>query len=274
MVKLMSSIVCCAIIPICSVFAQEPKDIIFNDVALKNGLLEAVEDNIKIDANEDGEIDTNEISRLTKLKLDNVEDLTILEYTPNLTKVNLNLFNFEDFPIVVSALAQLPNLTDLTIWGNTEDLGPLANLTNLTSLVIASNDISDISALSNLVNLTNLTLMSTKVSEVSALSNLVNLIELDLYSNQISDISPLEELINLVELNLYDNKISDVSALGSLTNLISLNIANNQIKDISELINLPNLMTLNMLDNPIDVADPDNVDAFISVLERNTPSRN
>ena len=91
---------------------------------------------------------------------------------------------------------------------------PLAGLTNLTSLSLRYNDITDISSLSALTNLTSL----------------------NLEDNDITDLSPLAGLTNLTWLNLWDNRIWDISALEDLTNLESLFLGNNLILDLSPLV--------------------------------------
>ncbi|OBQ15375.1 MAG: hypothetical protein AN481_19725, partial [Aphanizomenon flos-aquae LD13] len=64
-------------------------------------------------------------------------------------------------------------------------------LTNLTSLDLRENQISDIKPLSNLTNLTSLDLWENQISDIKPLSNLTNLTSLSLAGNQISDIKPL-----------------------------------------------------------------------------------
>ncbi|MFN7524192.1 MAG: leucine-rich repeat domain-containing protein [Aphanizomenon sp.] len=56
-------------------------------------------------------------------------------------------------------------------------------LTNLTSLDLSENKISDIKPLSNLTNLTSLSLSGNKISDIKPLSNLTNLAYLYLAKN-------------------------------------------------------------------------------------------
>ncbi|MBD1211962.1 MAG: leucine-rich repeat domain-containing protein, partial [Dolichospermum circinale Clear-D4] len=67
-------------------------------------------------------------------------------------------------------------------------------LTNLTSLELGGNKISDIKPLSNLTKLTFLDLGENQISDIKPLSNLTKLTFLDLGENQISDIKPLSNL--------------------------------------------------------------------------------
>ena len=75
------------------------------------------------------------------------------------------------------------------------DLNPLTTLTRLTTLDLASNQISDVTPLAQL-------------SE--------SLEELDLRDNRIRDVTPLASLIYLEELSLRDNPITDTFRLSAL----------------------------------------------------------
>ncbi|MCG8624393.1 MAG: leucine-rich repeat domain-containing protein, partial [Proteobacteria bacterium] len=62
----------------------------------------------------------------------------------------------------------------------------MANLTNLTELILDTNSISDISPLANLTNLTSLNLGFNSISDISPLANLTNLTSLDLERNPLN----------------------------------------------------------------------------------------
>ena len=103
------------------------------------------------------------------------------------------------------------------------------------------NQISDISPLANLTNLTALLLEHNQISDISPLADLTSLTELYLAYNQISDISPLADLTSLTRLYLRDNQISDISPLANLTSLTELGLDENQIRDIRPLVENPGL---------------------------------
>jgi internalin A len=94
-------------------------------------------------------------------------------------------------------------------------------LTNLKSLELEENEVSDISALSDLTNLTQLYLDFNSGSDISALSGLTNLKSLELEENEVSDISALSAW-----LNVSNNKVSDLSPLVANTGLVSKNEVN------------------------------------------------
>ena len=69
----------------------------------------------------------------------------------------------------------------------------MSGLTNLTTLELRNNNISDLSPLSGLTNLEQLWLAENTIRDISSLSGLTNLTSLVLENNNISDISPLVE---------------------------------------------------------------------------------
>ena len=159
------------------------------------------------------------------------------------------------------------NLTSLDLYGNSiSDLSPLSDLTNLTRLHLIENSISDLSPLSGLTSLTELILPRNPISDVSPLKSLTSLTVLRLQNNTISDLSPLSGLTSLTELSLSDNTISDVSPLSGLTSLTRLYLDNkykgyylggdNTISDVSPLKGLTNLTKLSLKENLISDVSP------------------
>jgi len=92
-----------------------------------------------------------------------------------------------------------------------------------------------------LSNLPSLRLDSNWISDISPLAGLTNLKGLGLSWNQISDITPLEGLTNLKGLGLHSNQIGDISPLAGLTSLTGLHLGSNQISDIKPLVDNPGL---------------------------------
>ena len=90
-------------------------------------------------------------------------------------------------------------------------------MTNLTTLWLSNNQLSDISHLAGLTNLTYLYLHNNPLSDISPLAGLTNLTYLYLYNNPLSDISHLAGLTNLTFLYLFNNQLSDRAALARLT---------------------------------------------------------
>ena len=184
-----------------------------------------------------------ELESITTLDLSGgvSEDFSVLQYTPNLTSLDISKTNATD-----------------------SDLSYVGNLPNLEVLVASENNITDISALSNLFKLKTLDLSNPNVStfsvkmtsqnmisDISPLADLTELSYLNLSGNIIVDISPLYNLKNLYHLDLSYNLISDISVLSNIIHLSYLNISVNKISDISYLENL--FATIDALSQTIDL---------------------
>jgi len=153
---------------------------------------------------------------------------------------------------VLHGMEYASNLDTLYLSANNiSDIAPLSKLTNLEELNLFGNDISDIETLSCLTNLENLHVGNNKIICINALSDLTNLESLMLFGNDINDIETLSRLTNLEGLWLQENNITNIEVLSELTNLKNLNLGNNNISDISALSHLTNLESLMLFRNDI-----------------------
>ena len=159
--------------------------------------------------------------------------------------------------INLTGIEYATNLQTLTLWDNRiSDLSPLSDLMSLECLLLEKNRISDLSPLCNSTSLKKLDLYRNQIIDISPLSGLMSLLELELGRNQISDISPLSSLTNLQTLNLWYNQISNISGLSGLTTLQCLSLENNQISNIPPLYDLNSLLELHLENNQIsDISD-------------------
>ena len=122
---------------------------------------------------------------------------------------------------------------------------------HLVGLHVPDREIVNLTGLEHATDLRSLGLSRNKISDLSPLSGLTKLGFLVLNDNQISDLSPLAGLVNLEVLRLGRNQIRDVSPLAGLVNLEVLSVSHNQIADLSPLaglVNLENLWTHDNLD--------------------------
>ena len=95
------------------------------------------------------------------------------------------------------------------------DLSPLPALTNLTGLALSRNPIPT-TGYTNLVaftNLTSLRLEGNSISNLALLTNFTQLGFLSLSHNHITDLSPLTALTNLQNLYLQRNELHDIQPL-------------------------------------------------------------
>ena len=149
------------------------------------------------------------------------------------------------------------NLTTLVLSNNEiTDIAPLAKLTNLTGVDLSHNQIVDIASLARLTNLTTLVLSNNKITDITPLAKLTNLTGVDLSHNQIVDIASLARLTNVTRLVLSNNKITDITPLAKLTNLTGLDLSVNQISNASPLAGLTNLIGLDLSVNQISNVSP------------------
>ena len=112
-------------------------------------------------------ITKSDMLRLTELRLEEVDFFTLtgLEHATNLTTLYLS------WDTAVHPRER---------GSYTSDVSPLANLTQLKTLVLNHSNIKDVSPLANLIQLTELRLAFSNIVDVSPLAKLKNLAVLDL----------------------------------------------------------------------------------------------
>ena len=192
---------------------------------------------IIIDTNGNGEIETNEISQVTTIFINN-------EYVQTFEGVNsfYNLINFRAFncynvhSVNINGLQSLKELylIEFDLLSNIE----LYNLPILENLVFANNNITNIE-LSNLISLKYLNCMNNHLSNLN-LNNLTELFELNCSSNQIISLN-INNLTNLAEFNCSGNNLTTLNTFNN-TNLYNFNCSNNPLQSLN--LN-PNLFNLN-----------------------------
>ena len=89
-------------------------------------------------------------------------------------------------------------------------------MTELQTLSIEGNLITDLRPLASLINLEVLSLENTQVSDISPLAALTNLQTLDISNNLIEDLRPLAGLTELRTLWIQGNPITDFTPLAGL----------------------------------------------------------
>lgn len=172
---------------------------------------------------------------------------------------NLGMSGFDLNNSEITFLSKFTNLESLDLGFNRiSNITPLASLTGLQSLFLYSNMIKDISPLANLKNLQWLNAGANMISDVSPLSNLLKLRFLDLSLNRISDISPLTNLSSLEILNLNYNDITlkYAPSFDKMLHLLWLMLNSNAISDFDILSTAPNLWILDISSNNISSLSP------------------
>ena len=173
------------------------------DQELKRFLL----NNYDIDKN--GIITEYDMLNINNIYVNNVYDLTGLEYARNLVYFGISSGSYERVISNINVLNNLQKLEDLRIWGsnlniNCLDFGNISSLRRLTLGNISS--LTNVQALNNLANLRRIELRFGNYGEVSKLSALNNkddmalIIELEpeYYGEPIEN-EILEQIVNTIE---------------------------------------------------------------------------
>jgi Leucine-rich repeat (LRR) protein len=147
------------------------------------------------------------------------------------------------------------------------DLTGLEWASNLTSLSLAGNSVSNLSKIQNLPSLRTLTLDSNPLSNLSQLATMTNLVELSLVNDSVSNITFVSNLAGLSLLNLNNNLIADISPISLLTNLNYLFLGQNLLGNISPLVNLTHLADTDVTLNLLDTSSGSLAMAVISTLQ-------
>lgn len=202
---------------------------------------EKVEESKEESHQDEKEINNNDISF-------SGEEVQILD--PSLRSIIATSLGLEETaPITESDLSRL---VELDISGNATLANQIVSLeglqfaTNLQTLKIIGENISDISPISTLTNLTRLEITQTKTTDISPLADLTNLQYLDLSGNGIVDLMPLQKLTSLIVLNLAENAISDMWPLHTLTDLEQLTLAHNKLRTIEALREMTSVSRLSL----------------------------
>ena len=134
--------------------------------------------------------------------------------------------------ITIKGVQYSTSLTELNLGSlslTNADIEPLRHMTNLTTLNLRVNNITDLSPLSGLTKLTWLNVFNNNVSNIDALSGLTNLDTLFISENPITNLSPLRNLTKLKGLYAYNCNFNDVTTLHRLTKLETLMISDNPL---------------------------------------------
>ncbi len=188
------------------------------------------------------------LTGLTKLKTliaTYVQNITGFESFKD-TVTTLSLWNINGASgIALDKVLTLTKLTDLTLYGYTENTIDLSNLTNLTSLSLSMYSPTTID-LSKLTQLTSLSLSMSKVTKVD-LTSLTNLTTLDISGAKIVNIN-FAGLAKLTRLGLSGMPITslDLAPLVNLKGIFLDDLSNLVSVDISKLVNLESIFLQRM----------------------------
>ena len=150
--------------------------------------------------------------------------------------ISQNLKNFE-------GLENLELLTDLAISTPQDiDLNPITSIA-LERLIIDGANVVDFGELSSMGTLSSLELASVQLTDFDFLKNArgeieLGLTELYLSGNNISDIDELGMIPSLAALSLAQNPISEITQLSNFTGLDWLSLAGTEVSDLTPVASL------------------------------------
>lgn len=213
-----------------------------NEIAYGNGLL------LKIDANEDGEIQEVEAAAVDSLSVfsSQISSLTGLG-----SFVNLKSLNCEGNQINSVDLSGLSLLKKLKINNNQLSLLDVSTLPNLEQLYASANLINSFVTAPS-ANLKQIDLSNNSLTAIN-LNGLSNLQILKLNYNQLSAID-LSGLVALTGLSLNHNLLTQID-ISSLTQLVQFDCSYNSISALPNLTNLTQLSQLDCSYNTISTID-------------------
>ncbi|BBN83620.1 hypothetical protein PA25_36050 [Pseudoalteromonas sp. A25] len=194
------------------------------------------------------------MSELTSLEISNndIIDMGWLKFAPKLEHLSLKNLSTDAQFSTVSSLPQLKSLhIEYDSYYNTSfDVKDLEQLSNLETLRLDIQTITNIDKLQSLSKLKSLDLEQSGLSLLPNISNLKELESLTLINNYSSDTAPedltgLGTSASLKHLTLKGfRKVSDFSALESYTQLTELKLSNFDASDITPISTLTGLKTL------------------------------
>ncbi|WNC73803.1 leucine-rich repeat domain-containing protein [Thalassotalea psychrophila] len=201
---------------------------------------------------------------LTSLQLNDnqLSVMPVLSASDSLTSLNLANNTLND-TVNLSGLTALQALNlNYNQANNAQGLNinGLVSLTELRTLELIANNITDVSALAGLTALTGLELANNTIVNASPLASLQQLTQLGLNNNHISQIGDeqgsLVDLTKLTVFNLSNNQLSDMPILAGFTHLTEIKLANNQIGDLTGIVELASVSELDLTNNNLTSVTP------------------
>ena len=220
---------------------------------IANGITkDSQNNNIAVDANNDGEIQVAEALQVSVLNINssNISDLTGIEYFTNLTYLNcdsnqITILNITNNISLTFLSCKFNQLTTINLTNNTNLITLFCNYNNITALFV-----------NNLINLDTLNCSNNLLTSI-VINNLTNLTSFSCKNNQLSALNVVNNT-NLFYFSCEYNQLTSINVSLNL-NLGSLDCRNNLINtlDISNNINLNNLgcksnflISLDLSNNP------------------------
>ena len=200
---------------------------------------------IKIDSNNDGNIQLSEALNVTKLDVGSsgITDMTGIQSFSNLTYLSCT----DEFGLTSLNVSNLTNLITLQCYDSGITSLNLTGLVNLQDLYCQDNQITLLN-LNNLTNLKNLWCLNNLITNIN-LNGCINLQGIECENNLLTNVD-LTGLVNLMGVYFNDNQISNI-AFNNLSNLSAIYCKNNLLTNVS-VVNCPILNVVDFSNNQLN----------------------
>lgn len=176
----------------------------------------------------------------------------ISDLTPLSGMTELQVLDLGENPVhSADELAELTNLQEVTLEATSIASVEIFRESNIHSLNVRGNWITDFSPLETCSSLSRLIVGELPAGAAKTLAGLTGLSELRLYATSDVDLSYFTKFRKLQNLDLYGSTISHPEALAQLPDLRFLNLGETGIKDVSFLTKLPVVTDVDLRENPI-----------------------
>jgi len=181
---------------------------------------------------------------IEKLVLSGSVTLTDLKTMSSLTELDIsNNQNAQD----LTPLSQLVNLTSLNLSGTTiTDLTPIRNLTELVELNIENTSVKDLTPLKYSNKITTLILNNTAVEDITVVEKMPALKHVEMQGIMVANFMPLAKLVGLQQADLSKTKLNSLTPFENLLTLTDLTLSNTFVDNVEPLKNLRMLTSLTL----------------------------
>lgn len=154
-------------------------------------------------------------------------------------------------PFDMSDFSMFTNINTLVIqYQNVTDIPDLSHLP-LVRVDFSNNSLTDISGLAGCTQIKTLYLCRNPLSDISALQNMTGLEQLNLASTEVSDLSPVVS-DKVKALYLEFTNLSDFDVWKEFPSIEDLRVSNATKEEIEQLLQIENLKNLSLYDSEVD----------------------
>lgn len=199
-----------------------------------------------------------QLQSLRKLWLWAPESIAFLAQVPQLTDLTIVSADVESFEV----LQGLKNLKTLELYDcpNLHNLASVLDEKQLDRLVLSgctnTKNFSALRSERSLRSMKELTVGYCSFSDTALLGRFEQLTHLDLDGTEVKDLTPFPNMKNLAWISLYGTRVSNISPLSRLEQLQYLNISETQVRNLKPLSGLTNLRHLEIVGTNVTDLSP------------------